>query len=128
MRTSPALRTLIVANLIASALHFGDNMLRFSEYPEPTWISSPHVVDALWLAITPLLGVGWWLAKREMKWAAIAGLWVYGILSMFVLGHYFYAAPARLSFRINVLIGAEAAAAALLMVSAPLLIPRREQR
>src|SRR5262245_30908081 len=125
MGTSAMLRALIIANLIASTLHFGDNMLRFSEYPEPHWISNPPVCDSLWLAITPLLGVGWWLARRAMKWAAIAGLWVYGVLSLFALGHYFYAAPSQLSLRINLLIGAEAAAAALLIVSAPFLVPRQ---
>ena len=30
-----------IANLIASTAHFGGNMLRFSEYPEPARISSP---------------------------------------------------------------------------------------
>jgi hypothetical protein len=29
------LSVLLIAKLIASALHFGDNMLRFEEYPEP---------------------------------------------------------------------------------------------
>jgi hypothetical protein len=62
---------LLLVNLAASALHFSDNMLRFGEYPEPKWITTPHVVDALWIAITPLLAAGWWFANREMKWRAV---------------------------------------------------------
>jgi hypothetical protein len=30
-------------------------MIHFHDYPEPRWISSPHVVDALWFIITPIL-------------------------------------------------------------------------
>jgi hypothetical protein len=124
-RSSTTLRVLLIANLVASALHFGDNMLRFAEYPEPQWITGPHVVDALWLAMTPLLAAGWWLARRGMKWASVGALWLYGASSMFVLGHYRYASSAELPPRINVLIAAEAAAAGLLILFAPLSIPRR---
>jgi hypothetical protein len=124
-KRSRGLPILLAINLVASALHFGDNMLRFREYPEPAWITGPHVVDALWLLITPLLGVGWYLARRERRWASVGVLWTYGVLSMLVLGHYLYASPSSLSFRINFFILLEASAAALLIVLAPVLISRR---
>jgi hypothetical protein len=95
-------------------------MLRFDEYPEPTWIVSPHVVDALWIAITPLLAAGWWFADRGMKWRAVGVLWLYGVLRMFVLGHYLYASPTTLPVRINIFIALEALAAFLLIVFAPI--------
>lgn len=117
------LPVLLLANLVASILHFGDNMLRFNEYPEPKWITGPHTVDTLWFVITPLLALGWWLARRNMKWAAVGVLWLYSGLSLFVLGHYLYASPLELPFRINFFIGTEAVAAALLIVGAPLAIP-----
>ncbi len=119
---------LLIANLAASALHFADNMLRFDEYPEPKSITGPHVVDALWLVMTPLLAVGWWLARREKKWAAVGVLWLYGFASIFVLGHYFYASPRELAFRINFFIGAEAVAAVLLILLAPFAMPPRDRR
>jgi hypothetical protein len=119
---------MLIANLAASALHFGDNMLRFDEYPEPNWITGPHVVDALWLLMTPLLAVGWWLARRERKRAAVGVFWLYGFASIFVLGHYLYASPWELPFRINFLIGAEALTALLLILFAPFAIPRRGLR
>lgn len=119
-----ALAFLLIANLVASVLHFGDNMLRFHEYPEPSWITGPHVVDGLWLVMTPLLAVGWWLARRGRRLASVCVFWLYGVMSMFVLGHYFYASPSDLPFRINFLIGMEAVAAGLLLLLAPLLVPR----
>ena len=124
-KPSPILPILLLVNLVASVLHFGDNMLRFDEYPEPAWIAGPHVVDAAWLLMTPLLAVGWWLARGGVRRWAIGVLWLYGALSMFVLGHYFYASPFELSFRINFLIVLEAVAAGLLLLSAPFLVPRR---
>jgi len=64
-----------VVNLVASILHFGDNILNFHDYPEPTWIPSPHVVDALWFVITPILFLGWWFSLRNAKWTAISLFW-----------------------------------------------------
>ena len=119
VRSPTLLATLLLVNLVASTLHFADNMLRFGEYPEPKWIAGPHIVDALWLVVTPLLAAGWWLARREMKWLSVGILWLYGGLSMFVLGHYLYASPTMLTFRINILIGMEAMAALLLILLAP---------
>ena len=110
---------LLFANVAASALHFGDNMLRFDEYPEPKWIGRPHTVDTLWLAMTPLLAIGWWLARREMKRSSVGVLWTYGVLSLFALGHYFYTSPAQLALRINLLIALEVIAAVLLILLAP---------
>jgi len=115
-----------MVNLVASILHFGDNIINFREYPEPTWIPSPHVVDALWFAMTPILLLGWWFSSRNSKWKAVSLFWLYGVLSMFVLGHYNFAAPSELSARINVLILSEALAALILIGLAPLLVSRRE--
>jgi len=125
-RRSLALTTIVMVNLVASILHFGDNVINFREYPEPTWIPSPHVVDAHWFAITPILLLGWWFSSRNSKWAAVSLFWLYGVLSMFVLGHYNFAAPSELSARINVLILSEALAALILIGLAPLLVSRRE--
>ena len=95
-------------------------MLRFRDYPEPMWITGPHVVDALWVVITPLLAAGWWLARHDMRWRAVGVLWLYGVLSMLVLGHYLYASPATLSLRMNFLIVLEAVVAFLLILLAPI--------
>ncbi len=128
MTTSKSLAVLVVANLIASILHFGDNIVHFHQYPEPKWISSPHIVDVLWFVITPFLLVGWWLARWCRRWPSIAALWLYGGLSLFVLGHYRFAAPSDLPFRINLLIWCEAVAALLLILLAPVVVPRERSR
>jgi VCBS repeat-containing protein len=57
-----------------------------------------------------------------VKWASVGVFWVYGALSLFVLGHYVYASPSDLTLAINTLIIGEAVAASLLVIVAPLLI------
>lgn len=42
MKESSALTTIVIANLVASILHFDDNIINFHEYPEAAWIPSPH--------------------------------------------------------------------------------------
>jgi len=116
------LTTLVAGNVLASGLHFGDNALRFAEYPEPTWITGPIVVDSLWLLITPLLLAGWVAARRGRRWPAATMLWSYGVLSLFVLGHYLYESPSALPLRVNFLIGGEAVAAILLIVLVPFVL------
>ena len=123
---STGLAVLVALNLLASLLHFGDNMINFHDYPEPTWIPSPHVVDALWFVITPILFLGLWFSSRNAKWTAVALFWLYGGLSMFVLGHYNFAAPSELSLRMNLLICSEALAALALIGLAPFLVARND--
>ena len=115
-----------MVNLAASILHFGDNMINFHEYPEPAWIPSPHVVDALWFVITPILFLGWWFSSRNAKWTAVSLLWLYGCSSLLVLGHYNFSPPSELSLRINVLICCEAFAALILIGLAPFLVSGNE--
>ena len=126
IRRSTALIAIVVMNLVASILHFSDNMINFHMYPEPTWIPSPHVVDALWFVITPILFLGWWFSSRNAKWTAASLFWLYGGSSMLVLGHYNFAAPSELSLRINVLICSEALAALSLIGLAPFLVARND--
>ncbi len=100
-------------------------MLRFAQYPEPSWITGPRLIAALWFAMTSLLPLAWWFAKRRHKWAALISLWGYCALSMLVLGHYGNAHPSALSPRINGLIALEAICAGLLFVAAPFALRMR---
>lgn len=120
-----ALAILLLTNLLFSAVHFADNMLRFEHYPEPKWITGPHIVGGLWVGITLLLALGWWLAQRERRWQAIGILWVYGALSALSLGHYLYGPPHELTFGMNAMIIASAGAGLLLIVFAPRLVTQR---
>lgn len=105
-------------------MHFADNAVRFSRFPEPRWISGPLVVVVLWLAITPLLLAGWWLARRRRFVIACAALELYAALSLLVLGHYAYPTPAAMSPSMHAGIAVNAAAALALLVGAPVTLRR----
>jgi hypothetical protein len=116
VRSSRGLLALVVLNLLASILHFTDNARHFSDYPEPKWISGPHVVDRLWFLITPLLFAGWCLWERRQEKAGQLMLATYGILGLGVLGHYLYAPPSAMSLRMHLFIWTEALAALAILV------------
>jgi hypothetical protein len=116
------LNRLVTVNLLASTAHFADNAMRFSRYPEPHWISGPSTVVILWLAITPFLLTGWWLARRAQLRIAAVILVLYSLVSLFVVGHYAYAPVTTLPLSIHLGIAANAIAAFTLLLRAPRLL------
>jgi tryptophan-rich sensory protein len=118
------LNVLVVAVLLASVVHFSDNAVRFARFPEPRWISSPHVVMIVWLAITPLLLGGWWLAHRRRFRGARIALQLYAGASLLVLGHYAYPAPAPLTLSMHAGIALNAIAALVLLLATPTILHR----
>ena len=105
---------LVLLNLIAASLHCLHNVLFFERYPEPAWISGPHIVDGLyWLAVLAL--VSGYLAFRR-RWRLRSGLALLSFcaISVSALGHYLYAPMTALPLLINALILLEAGAALVL--------------
>lgn len=102
---------LLVANVLSTVLHYADNVLYFSEYPEPAW-ATPHLVDAFWFVMTPFAAVGYVLIRRgAVHWGSLA-LYGYAGMSLLALGHYLYAPFASIALRIHAFILLEAATAA----------------
>ena len=106
---------IILGNIAASVLHYLDNIARFHEYPEPQWLS-PHLVDAFWFVMTPVALGGYYLYTRGRGTMAYLLLYLYGAMSLLVLGHYSYAPLADISFSIHFFILLEAVAAACLVL------------
>ena len=108
------LLVLLIVNVTASILHYVDNLRFFEAYPEPAWIR-PHFIDAFWFVMTPLAVVGFLWFRKGSRWRASASLAAYALMSLLVLGHYRYASPWELSFRVNLFILVEAVAAVVLL-------------
>lgn len=98
---------LVVANVAATILHYGDNILRFARYPEPAWMA-PHLIDAFWFLMTPFAVIGYVLTGRGRVHAGSMALYAYAAMSLLVLGHYRYAPFRDISFGIHALILLEA--------------------
>lgn len=108
------LLTLIVVNVLASILHYVDNICYFSEYPEPTWLN-PCIIDLFWFVMTPFAVFGYWYHKQQWFTLSRVALVAYSIMSLLVLGHYLIAPPWEVSLRINLFILLEAVAALALL-------------
>ncbi|WP_425397514.1 hypothetical protein [Aeoliella sp.] len=108
------LLALVVVNVLASILHYVDNICYFSEYPEPTWLN-PCIIDLFWFVMTPFAVFGYWYYKQNWFTLSRVTLAAYSVMSLLVLGHYLIAPPWQVSFRINLFILIEAVAALVLL-------------
>jgi len=107
---------LVVLNFFAISLHCGDNVINFSMYPEPTWISGPYIVGGFYAVGIALLMCGYFAFRRRRRWLSSLSLLGYSLISVSALGHYLYAPFSSLTSRINVLILFEAIAALLMII------------
>jgi hypothetical protein len=115
-----------VVNVLASAAHYTDNVLRWAAYPEPTWLSPPRT-DAFWFIMTPAAiaaYTGWRVGWRAWPSASYA----YAAMSLLVLGHYLYAPPWRMSAACNASVIVETVAALWLVVVTRALAQRPDVR
>ncbi|WP_347259620.1 hypothetical protein [Rudaea sp.] len=105
---------LLLANALASILHYGDNLLYFEEYPEPGWINR-SIIDAFWFVMTPFALIGYQAVKRGQAGFGGICLYLYAAGGLLVLGHYRYAPMCSIVPRIHALILLEAGLAVALV-------------
>ncbi|MFZ2362391.1 MAG: hypothetical protein WA040_23830, partial [Anaerolineae bacterium] len=106
---------LIIVNIGTSILHYVDNIIFFSTYPEPPWINT-HIIDYFWFAMTPFAVFGYWLFNKGLQNYAYPCLYLYALMNLLVLGHYRYGSIEELSLKINSLIIIEASTAVALII------------
>jgi hypothetical protein len=107
---------LLLANVFASVLHYGDNLLYFEEYPEPGWINR-RIIDTFWFVMTPLAVIGYRALKQGLLHFGCIALYLYAAAGLLVLGHYRYAPLCSVVPRIHSFILLEATLAAVLAAS-----------
>lgn len=97
------LLVMLIICILASILHYVDNIIFFDQYPEPTWFN-PSLVDILWFVMTPIGIAGYVLWRRGRLSAAFGLLYLYVAMGQLTLGHYFYAPIWELTWKMNGLI------------------------
>jgi hypothetical protein len=107
---SKMLLLLLVLNVVASVVHYVDNIARWAVYPEPAW-DNARLTDAFWFVMTPVGVLAYVLYRRGKKLPAFALEYLYGAMNLVVLGHYLFAWPWEISLVVNATILAEAATA-----------------
>lgn len=101
--------------MLASILHYVNNLLYFEQYPEPPWINRT-MIDAFWFLMTPLAWLGYRLIKAGSRNAGTLVLMGYVACNLLTLGHYRYAPMCSVAPRIHVFIWLEAGLACVLAV------------
>jgi hypothetical protein len=110
------LATAVIAHLVASAVHFTDNAVRFDRYPEPSWLNPP-LVAVSWFVLAALAVFG---AIQLSAGSAVAGrisLGASAFLAIIGLGHYLLPGAQSMDALQHGSIGVEAVAAVALLVS-----------
>jgi hypothetical protein len=110
------LRVVLLVNIAATLFHYGDNVLRPEQYPDPMWLT-PAVIAGFWLALTPMAVAGYLLFTRGWLLAGSVLLFAYSILRMLALFHFHYGHPDSLPFMVSLSIVLEVVFAVALIVA-----------
>jgi hypothetical protein len=100
-------RSVVLASIVVTALHYTHNYLMIEEYPQPDWIQRPTILLA-WFLFT-LVGIaGYMLFSDGRSLAAGLYLLVYSFTGTTSLGHYSYGSSGDFTIIMHSLIWADA--------------------
>lgn len=100
------LKSLLIACVVSTAIHFTDNYLYIEQYPQPDWITLPSIYVS-WLILTATGIVGYWLYKNQKFWFAYPCLVFYSFCGIDSLGHYLYGAMSEFSPKMHLFIATD---------------------
>lgn len=94
------LKSLLIACIISTAIHFTDNYLYIENYPQPDWIT-PSSVYISWIIWTVIGLTSYWLYRTKRFWLAYWCLTVYSFCGLDSLGHYLYGAISEFTMKMH---------------------------
>jgi hypothetical protein len=105
--STSTVRSVVVASIIVTALHYTDNYLSIEEYPQPNWVHRETIYIA-W-SLLSLVGIAGYMLFREGRSLA-AGLYllVYSYTGTSSLGHYLYGDAADFTTKMRLFIWTDA--------------------
>ena len=107
----------MVLYAVASFVHFAHNAEFLADYPNlPSWLTRVQVY-AVWVGITAIGVFGYWLLRAGRGLVGLGVLGVYASIGFDGLLHYTRAPLAAHTAAMNLTIGAEVAAAAVLLAA-----------
>lgn len=101
------LKTLLIASIISTVIHFTDNYLFIEQYPQPEWITAPSIYQS-WLILTAVGITAYWLYKYRKFWLAYGCLLVYSFTGLASPGHYLYGSISQFSVKMHIFIWTDA--------------------
>lgn len=87
MPSESIVRTVLLASVLSTIVHYTDNYLNLEDYPQPHWINHA-VIPIAWLILTAFGVAGWLLYRNGRALPAGLCLVVYSYTGLSSLGHY----------------------------------------
>jgi hypothetical protein len=100
------LKSLLIACIVSTAIHFTDNYLYMEKYPQPNWIT-PSSIYISWMTWTAIGIAGYWLYRSERFWLSYLCLTVYSFCGLASLGHHLYGAMSEFSVKMHFFIATD---------------------
>lgn len=94
------LKTLLIASIISTGIHFTDNYLFIERYPQPNWITPPSIYQS-WLILTAVGITAYWLYQYRKFWLSYGCLLVYSLTGLASPGHYLYGSLSQFSAKMH---------------------------
>ena len=94
------LKSILIACIISTAIHFTDNYLYIEQYPQPDSIT-PSSIYLSWIIWTAIAFIGYWLYRKERFWSAYLCLTIYSFCGLDSLGHYLYGTMSDFSLKMH---------------------------
>jgi hypothetical protein len=102
-----ALKLILLASVISTAIHFTDNYRFIEHYPQPFWITAPSIYQS-WIILTAVGVIGYWLYRSRQFWFAYLCLSLYSLTGLASPGHYLYGSWSQFSFKMHLFIWTDA--------------------
>lgn len=102
-----ALKLILLASVISTAIHFTDNYRFIEHYPQPTWITASSIYQ-FWIILTAVGVIGYWLYRSRQFWFAYLCLSLYSLTGLASPGHYLYGSWSQFSFKMHLFIWTDA--------------------
>jgi hypothetical protein len=112
--SNKTLLLIVITSIIITSIHYTDNAICISQYPEPEWITVSGVY-LTWGVLTLIGLAGYWLYTQEKLWLAYICLGVYSITGLSSPTHYLYGAMSDFSFKMHALIWLDAIVGAMVL-------------
>jgi hypothetical protein len=108
------LMSLLAINVVVTLIHYSDSAIHLASYPGPTWFS-PTGVMAIWVVMTLLSPIGYWLYVQQKFITAYLCLGVYALTGLTSPGHYLYEGAQSMTIKMTALIWSDAIAGVLIV-------------
>jgi hypothetical protein len=95
-RRLAALRVILAASVVSTALHFPHNFVEIDQYPQSDLISNQAIQAAIivsWPLLTAVGLIGYWLYSQRRYAVAHPCLAIYSLLGIATLGHFLEGSP-----------------------------------